>query len=225
MNINDILAFLKDLSANNSKEWMDKEKSRYLAVRDFWMDQVAEMLDRLSIYDERLHGIQPKDTVHRIYNNRRFQPDKPVYKDNFTFTPYLKIAPASFHLSISPGRSFVGGGLYRPPADLLANVRRFVAQNGKELQEIVTENRFVNFYGGLDSSEETLRTAPKGFPKDHEYIEFLKMKSFISLKTLSTNEVTAGGLIELVEESYLAIKPLIDYLNEALSDEGINRTV
>lgn len=216
MNTKLILEFLRDLSTNNSKEWMEQNKTRYTEARSIWMTGVEGFLANLAVYDEKLEMVQVKDTVHRINNNRRFHPDKPLYKDNFTFTPYMKIAPASFHLSISPGNSFVGGGLYRPPSDILSKVRIQIEHNGHLLDEILNETDFSGFYGGLALKEEALKSAPLGYEKDHPHIEKLRMKSFVVIKKLSNKEVMESDMKKLVEDSFLMIKPMIDYLNMAI---------
>ncbi|MBK7866451.1 MAG: DUF2461 domain-containing protein [Ignavibacteriales bacterium] len=216
MNTKLVLEFLRDLSSNNSKQWMEQNRNRYTEVRNMWMTEVEMFLRSLAIFDERLEMVQAKDTVHRINNNRRFQPDKPLYKDNFTFTPFMKIAPASFHLSISPGNSFVGGGLYRPPSDILAKVRGRIDRDGELLEEILNESEFSSFYGGLGLQEEALKSAPLGYAKAHPHIDKLRMKSFVVMKRLSDRVVIETDLLELVENSFLISKPLIDYLNLAI---------
>jgi uncharacterized protein (TIGR02453 family) len=216
MNTKLVLDFLSDLSSNNSKEWMDGNRDRYTEARNIWMSEVEIFLRSLSRFDERLETVQAKDTVHRINNNRRFQPDKPLYKDNFTFTPFMKIAPASFHLSLSPGNSFVGGGLYRPPADILSKVRVRIVDDGDLLEEILSDSEFSKFYGGLALKEEALKSAPLGYAKDHPQIELLRMKSFVVIKRLSDKEVIEADLLELVENSFLLVKPMIDFLNIAI---------
>ncbi|GAB1441879.1 hypothetical protein MASR2M39_07140 [Ignavibacteriales bacterium] len=216
MNTKVILDFLSDLSSNNSKEWMDQNRSRYTEVRNIWMAEVELFLRSLSRFDERLEAVQAKETVHRINNNRRFQPDKPLYKDNFTFTPFMKIAPASFHLSISPGNSFVGGGLYHPPSDLLSKVRQRIEHEGNLLEEILTDSDFLEYYGGLALKDEALKSAPLGYLKDHPQIGLLRMKSFVAIRKLSDKEVIEADLLELVEYSFQLIKPMVDYLNFAI---------
>lgn len=213
MNTKLILDFLSDLSSNNSKEWMEKNRARYTEARNIWMSEVEIFLRTLAVYDEKLEMVQSKDTVHRINNNRRFQPDKPLYKDNFTFTPYMKIAPASFHLSLSPGNSFVGGGLYRPPSELLTKVRAKIDHDGYVFEELLNDSEFSRFYGGLSLKDEALKSAPLGYAKDHPRIEMLRMKSFVVIKKLSDEEVIKTDLIEFVEQSFLLLKPMIDYIN------------
>lgn len=195
---------------------MDANRDRYNEARNFWLSELEVLLGRLAAFDEKLITVEPKDTVHRINNNRKFQPDLPLYKDNFTFTPYLKIAPASFHLSISPKESFIGGGLYRPPADLLSKVRHAIDLEGDEFHSIVTDSAFVAFYGGLDLEEPMLATAPKGFGKEHPHISYLRMKSFISIKYIDENAVCSENLFDMVEDAFIRIKPLIDFLNGVL---------
>lgn len=196
---------------------MDSNRERYNDVRNFWFGEVEGLLARLAAHDENLMAVAPKDTVHRINNNRKFQPDLPLYKSNFAFTPYLKIAPASFHLSISPTESFTGGGLYRPPAEMLAKVRRAIDHNGDEFHSIVTDPELLAFYGGLDMEEPALASAPKGYSREHPHIKYLRMKSFISIRYLDEATICGEGLFDLVEEAFVKIKPLIDYLNRAIN--------
>lgn len=212
----EILDFLKLLKENNSKEWMDENRKKYENAKKIWLNKIALMLQELSVYAPEMSAVQPKSTITRINNNRRFHPDKPIYKDNFTFTPSASMDKPSIHVSVSPGNSFIGGGLYRPQNELLAKIREGIDYDGDKLQNIISDKEFVEFFGGLDHDNEMLKTAPKGYPKDHKNIDLLRRKSFIVVYKMPDELVLSDEFIPTVTKSYSLMKPLLDYLDKTI---------
>lgn len=214
-----MFTFLRDLGKNNSKEWMDANRSRYQSAKAIWLDEIQEILNRLAQHDPAFEFIEPKKTITRINNNRRFQPDKPIYKDYFTCTPQGGLGIASFHISVGPHNSFIGGGLYRPEKEELTKIRSAIDYNGGAFKELLKEPGFDQFFGGLSPDEQQLKTAPKGYPKDHPHIDLLRRKNFVGMAQLTEKQVVAESFIDLVEEAYLSIRPILAYLQEALAFE------
>ena len=133
-----ILEFLKDLRHNNSKEWMDANRTRYHKAKECWSEEAALILKRLAQHDTAFAHVTPKATLSRINNNRRFHPDKPVYKDYFNCDPDKTQKDVSvLHLSVGPGTSFIGGGLWRPQKEALDQYRAAIDYNGAFFREIV----------------------------------------------------------------------------------------
>jgi uncharacterized protein (DUF2461 family) len=58
---------------------------------------------------------------------------------------------------------------------------------------------------------------PKGYPKDHPSIEYLKLKSFIVSRSFTDKEVTDKKFVKVITDSAKAIKPLNDFLKEAIA--------
>jgi hypothetical protein len=56
---------------------------------------------------------------------------------------------------------------------------------------------------------------PKLYPRDHKYIEWLKLKSFIVTHELSDAKVLDKKFIKTVAESFKTLKPLNDFLKQA----------
>lgn len=210
-----IYDFLRDLTDNNSKEWMDENRDRYHEAKGIWLDEIAKILDRLAEHDPIYEKIKPKDTIMRINNNRMFHPDRPVYKDNFAFSPSGKDDPA-LYLHVSPSESFVGGGVYHPDNKTLKQIRGAIDYDGAELLKITQKKSFQGFYAGLDEDPDKLKTSPKGYDQDHEHIELLRRKNFTATHRLTQQEVISDELVDLVEQAYLEIKPLNDYLKRAM---------
>lgn len=212
-----IFDFLKALDANNSKEWMDAHRAEYMRAKDTWLAEIETILKRLSKHNPAFADVDPKSTITRINRNRRFNPDKPIYKDNFTCTPFGGMNSPAFHISISPNGSFMGGGLYHPDSPTLLKLREAIDYDGDVLLKIVGKKSFKDFYGGLDTDAEALKKAPQGYSPDHPFIDLLKRKNFISTVTLTQKEIIADDFPKLVEKAYVAIKPMLDYLDKAVN--------
>lgn len=210
--------FLSDLSANNSKEWMDDNRKYYHEARDLWIETVGDILKRFGRYDPFFDTLVAKKTIMRINNNRMFHPDKPVYKDNFAFSPSPKEAPA-FYLHVSPSGSFMGGGLWHPDTKVLKQIRAAIDYDAQEVLDIASSVDFGRVYGGLDVDTDALKTSPQGYSRDHEHIDLLCRKNFTALRPLSTGQVVGSDFLDLVEEAFVTIQPLNQWLIRAMSVE------
>ena len=63
MNIPVIFQFLKDLSANNNREWFNEHKAEYETARAEFDNFLATVIARISLFDETIRGIQPKTVL------------------------------------------------------------------------------------------------------------------------------------------------------------------
>lgn len=214
-----IISFLQDLRNNNSKEWMDENRDRYEASKERWQHEIQLVLDRLSKHNNGFAKVKAKDTVHRINNNRMYQPDKPVYKDFLSCSPAgtKSNGVSTFFFMIGLEESFVGGGLYRPDKETLEKVRAAIDYNGQELKSIVEASNFKQFFGGLSEDEQKLKTSPQNFDKNHEFIDLLNRKNFTAMKPITQDDFCGDGFVDLVEKAYTHYKPLDDYLIQAIS--------
>ncbi len=210
-----VFDFLKNLSANNSKDWMDKNRSSYQEAKDVWLANIDTLLKRLAKHDPQLIHIKPKSTIMRINNNRRFHPDKPIYRSHFAFSPSGNEGPG-FYVHISPGGSFIAGGIHRPDNDTLKKIRAAIDYDGEKLKEIITRDSFVSFFGGLEEDDQLLKTSPRGYSNDHPYIELLKRKNFIAIKAITQEEVISELFADKVEEAFIELAPLNSYLTKAI---------
>jgi uncharacterized protein (TIGR02453 family) len=114
-------------------------------------------------------------------------------------------------VSVSPKEIFAGGGVWQPEADKLQLVRRYVAENGEELREIVTSKKFKQTFGGL-SDEDTLKRVPRGYDAEHPFAEYLKLKSFIASKDFSATVALEKGFGQKIDKVFRDLKPLNDFL-------------
>ncbi|TXD82147.1 DUF2461 domain-containing protein [Subsaximicrobium wynnwilliamsii] len=214
-----IFRFLRDLGNNNSKEWMDDNRAGYHTMKERWLEEIDLILKRLAQYDTHYETVNPKKTISRINNNRRFHPEKPTYKQNLTCSPAGKKekGKSTFFISIGPDQSFIGGGLYHPSKEHLEKIRAAIDYNGDTLKTILNEKQFKSFYGGLNTYDDKLVTSPQNYDKNHAHIDLINHKSFTATIDLTEAQVTSAHFVDLVEEAFLKYKPLDDYLVKAIT--------
>ena len=218
MELADVLKFLGSLEKNNNKEWFDANKKIYQEARGVFMDLVNEVIEGISKFDGRLAGVEAKNCVFRINRDIRFSNDKTPYKTNFGALmgdKGKKSEGTGYYIHIKPGASFVGGGVYMPPTDKLAAIRQEIDYNPDELNKLINSNDFKETFGEIRG--DALKTAPKGYPKDHPNIELLRLKSFYVVKEYKDKDVTVDGFFKDAIATYKKAMKFNDYLNHALS--------
>ena len=209
------LLFLSDLRINNDRNWFAENRKRYEDAKSNYETFVQEILNEIVRFDPIFRGLESKSCIFRINRDTRFSHDKSVYKTNFGAFMVRggkkngdKFPGYYFH--IEPGSSFVAGGAYIPPAPWLNAIRERIDGDAEQLMKIVNGKEFRRYFGGLEG--EKLRTAPKGYPRDHPHIELLKMKSFLAEMTIPDKVITSDECFELVVGAFRAMKPLNDFL-------------
>jgi len=214
-----VLSFLKSLSKNNNREWFDKHKPRYLEAKQNFDVFVSSFLDGLIVFDESLGGLDPKKLSFRIYRDVRFSKDKSPYKNNMGagFSPNGKmVQEPGYYLHIQPGNnSMIAGGMYMPDAENLSRIRQEIDYNGEALKKIMNDKKFKSAFGEFDQSDK-LKNIPKGYDKDNPNGELLKLKSFTVSHIFTDKEVADKNFIKHAVAICKTMKPMNDYLKEAI---------
>ncbi len=213
-----IIKFLKQLKQNNSKEWMQDHKQEYLQQKQVFIDLVQETINGLAPTNQGLIGLEPKDCIFRINRDIRFSKDKTLYKTHFG--AYMaeggrKSMLPGYYLHIEPGKSILASGLYRPGSDLLNKVRQEIDYNGDALTSIVANKDWQREFGPLKG--ETLTRAPKGYSMEHPLIDYLQLKSFLAVRSVTDAEVSSHKFKDLSLEIFKRMHPLVAFLNTAIS--------
>lgn len=218
MDLNPTIKFLNELSANNNKDWFDANRKTYESCRKDFITLVSSIIGEIAKFDPELTDVDPKKCIFRINRDIRFSKDKTPYKTNFGALMGAngkKTEGTGFYIHLAPGQNFAGGGIYMPPPETLAAIRQEIDYNPEALQQLLGTKDFQETFGEIRGDK--LKTAPKGYPKDHPNIELLRLKSFYVIKEFSEKEMVADGFFDSLVSTYEKAHTFNQYLKEAIS--------
>jgi uncharacterized protein (TIGR02453 family) len=219
----DTLQFLDDLKANNNRDWFLENKKRYEAVKKDYQQLVADLLDAMKPLDPSLEMLEVKNCTFRINRDIRFSKDKTPYKSHlgvWLSSGAKGMNRSGYYVHLEKGASFIAGGLYCPEAQDLKKMRKEIAYFHDDLEAILNEKDFKREFKDFDRNEkDTLKNPPRGYEKEHPAIEFLKLKSFECSQRIDISEVTKKDFVATMSKKLIALKPLNDFINRALTSE------
>lgn len=219
----DTLQFLDDLKANNNRDWFLENKKRYEAVKKDYQQLVGDLLDAMKPLDPSLEMLEIKNCTFRINRDIRFSKDKTPYKSHlgvWLSSGAKGMNRSGYYIHIDKGGSFIAGGLYCPEAEDLKKMRKEIAYFYEDLEAILNEKNFKREFKDFDRNEkDTLKNPPRGYEKEHPAIEFLKLKSFECSQRIDISEVTKKDFVATMSKKLIALKPLNDFINRALTSE------
>ncbi|WP_299215877.1 DUF2461 domain-containing protein [uncultured Dokdonia sp.] len=216
MGFPELFNFLERLQLNNTKEWMDLNRKEYQAVRSFFIGWLDELNAKLATVDPEYFDTPGKKAINRINNNLMFAPHKPIYKDHFGAGLDQLTKQGDFYIEMGLKQCLLAGGFWRPEKSILRSIRDAIDYNGDELIAIIEKPSFKKMFGGL-YYDDPLKTAPKGFSKEHPYIDLLRRKTFAVEMTLSRKQILDSHYQEYCIEVYLEMLPFRRYLREAVT--------
>ena len=79
----EIITYLRQLQANNNREWFNAHKDEFLKHQARFHRLVEEVIKEISVFDPSIANLTPKDCTYRIYRDVRFSSDKSPYKCHF----------------------------------------------------------------------------------------------------------------------------------------------
>lgn len=201
----EVRTWFQGLMADNSREY-------FAAHRDFFERSIRGQMDALlsELADE--FGGEVK--LFRQNRDLRFSPDKSPYKTNtYGIVSGSGIAAQGLYASISAHGLVAGSGYHVMSRDQLERYREAAADgaHGPELKKRL--DRAVA--DGLEVWGESLATAPRGYPKEHERIELLRRKSLALGATLSLGSgIGRADGLSFVAGTWRATAPVTGWLDE-----------
>jgi uncharacterized protein (TIGR02453 family) len=160
------LEFYEGLSADNSKAY-------WTAHLAFYEEQVRGPMEEL------LAALEPEfgsGKIFRPYRDVRFSKDKSPYKNHLA----AWLAEGGY-VQLSAEGLAAGSGMYQMSPEQLERYRRAVADDstGEELTGLIATIERAGL-GVLGHG--SLKTAPRGYPKDHPRLELLRHKGLVAWK-------------------------------------------
>lgn len=211
-----IFEFLEALTVNNSKEWMDANRKWYEEAKNAVVEIFDPILITLKEIDPMIIQHSARKSINRINNNLMFHPDRPTYKDHFGVGFGHGKGLADFYVHLGIEETLIAGGIWHPESSKLKRIREEIDYEGDKLKSILNSKSFAQWF--TIYKEGALKTAPKGYDRDHEFIALLRLKSIAAIRDITRKDILSDHFPDMVVESYAAILPLINFINVAIQD-------
>jgi uncharacterized protein (TIGR02453 family) len=196
------ISFFEGLELDNTKAYWTANKDVYeRAVK-------GPMEEFIASVDERYRPMR----MFRPYRDVRFSPDKTPYKTHCAAVGERE-GGAAYYLSISSAGLYAGSGYWHMASDQLARFREMVDadKTGEELVRVIgaLEKK------GLElGSIEALKTAPRGYAKDHPRVDLLRRKGLASGRSFPVAAWLATAKAkDRIEQTWSASEQLNNWLD------------
>jgi uncharacterized protein (TIGR02453 family) len=209
------LEFFEKLEKNNDRDWFNIHKKEFKTIETKVKAVYNAVFEQLKTYDD-----VDKLKMFRIYRDVRFSKNKLPYKTHFggSFHRTKPKLRGGYYLHIQPNNeSFIATGFWEPaPADLL-RIRKEFEMDDSEMRTILQDKKFNSIWGDFVGDE--VKTAPKGFSKEHKAIDLIKKKQYIFVKKFTDKEVLDENFLNNVNEAFKAIRPYFNYMSDVLTTD------
>lgn len=214
------LKFLKQLKANNDRDWFAEHKPRYesdvltpaLAFIAAMEAPMKKLSDCFNVIPKRMGG-----SLMRVYKDTRFAKDKTPFKTNigihFRHMAGKDVHAPGFYVHIAPEEIFVGIGIWHPDSKTCTAIRQHMDQHSDVWQKMWKRKAFREHYCLVGDS---LKRPPRGFSDDHPLITDLKRKDFIITTQISAKQIHSSDFDSQAAKLFRDGFPLMEFLCSAL---------
>ncbi len=214
----DTFLFLKNLSRNNNRDWFNAHKSGYQRAKENTEVFIDALIAKMNTHDQ-IETPSGRKSLYRIYNDVRFSNDKTPY--NPRFAGYMRrIKPmlrGGYYFWIKPGATRVGCGFSYPSPDDLKRIRLDILHNYPDWRKLLNSKSIHSTFGEMEG--EQVKSAPRGFAKDHPAIDLLRYKQYWFEHAFTDSEVLSKDFLGNMNKTFKSIRPFFDYMSEVLTTD------
>ncbi len=215
-----LFSFLEDLRDNNDKAFFDANKHRYEddvrePARQFIRNlevPIGKLTPNLRVDDRKVGG-----SLMRVYRDTRFAKDKTPYKTNvgiqFRHVAGKDVHAPGVYLHMDPDGVFVGVGMWHPESKALAKIREAIDESPEGYLQAINGRAFKNRF---EMKGDSLKTAPRGYGKDHPQIELLRKKDHMAVAELDRAAALDPKFEKTVTKLVEVGMPFMRYLCDAV---------
>ena len=218
----EIIAYLRQLQANNNRDWFNAHKEEFLKCQSRFYELVEEVIKEISVFDPSVANLTPKDCTYRIYRDVRFSSDKSPYKCHFgAFIAKggKKSGYSGYYFHVSTGGDdcypychMLAAGDYCCDPKVLKILREDIVNGEGDFDKAVKQ---ADASFSLEK-EGALRRNPKGFPVDAPYSEYLRLKYYCLVAQPDDAFWEGKDLAKRIAAQFATTKPFLDYINRAI---------
>lgn len=209
----DVLDFFNKLEKNNDRDWFNEHKKEFKTIETKAKKAYQSLFTALKLHDD-----VDQVKMFRIYRDVRFSKNKSPYKTHLGGSFHRKKPQlrGGYYLHIQPNnQSFIATGFWEPSKEDLLRIRKEFEMDDSHIRKIINQKDFNSTWGNFVGDE--LKTAPKGFDKEHPAIDLIRKKQYIFTKKYTDKQVVSDGFLDDVNTSFKAIRPYFDYMSEVLT--------
>lgn len=218
-----VFKFLRELEANNNKEWWEDNKTRYVeTIREPARDFIADFGERLRaisphfVADTRANG----GSLMRPYRDMRFAKDRPPYKTNvgiqFRHEMGKDVHAPGFYVHLEPGENFLGAGLWHPETKVARDIRQAISDNPDDWARAAHSKAFEQTWSIGDHDDARLKRVPKELDAEHPYPDDLRLKSFTAGTRIAQKTITSGAFAGDLLQRFETAAPYTRFLCDAI---------
>jgi len=204
--IQSTVLFFAELSANNTKEWFETNKSRYeTSVLKPAKTFVTTLGDHLQKHSPNIRAL-PKinQSLFKIHRDTRFSPDKTPYKTNFGMMFWegdrKRLENPGLYIHLAPEECFIATGLHAFSKDVLVRYQNVVSDEKKALELDLILNALSDV---TELRSDEYKQVPRGFDKLHPFAHLLKKKGIHTYHPFSPEHISSDELIDLAIQQFL----------------------
>jgi len=215
------ISFLRELSMNNNRDWFHAHKAEYQEAREDFELGVSELLREIAKFDSSISQLEVKDCMYRVNRDIRFSQDKSPYKTHigaYIAAHGKKSLHGGYYIHIEPGNCMVACGNYYLPTNVLNACRWEIINNQERFGEAIGTKGFKKYFGGNIGNCGSLKTAPKGFPKDAPYMEYLRLKDYCCWHYVDDDFYEGDSWLPETVRMFKSAKPFMDFFNAVIDD-------
>jgi uncharacterized protein (TIGR02453 family) len=192
--------FLRDLEANNDRDWFKANRERYDV---FLMEPARELAAGLAKFGEP-HFFRP-------YNDTRFHMRPPIKEQLGLAIGYG--AAGGYYIELSLDGLLVAGGLHHPASDQLARYRAAI-DDGRRAAAFERALKIATD-AGLEPAPPELKRAPRGYPLDHPRLDRLRMKELTVHRRRPVGAwLHKRSADKRLREELESVRPLVNWLGK-----------
>ena len=207
------LEFLNNLLLNNNREWFYNYKNEFKIIENQVKNAFNHLGDLMNTHDH-IDAIK----MFRIYRDVRFSKNKSPYKTHFSAAYHRKKPElrGGYYVQIQPNnQSFIAVGFWDPNKEDLLRIRKEFEIDATEIKAILSSKDFKNTWGNFEG--DSLKTAPRGFDKNHPNLELISRKQYIFIKKYTDKEVLSSDFLNEVNKAFIAASPFLNYMSAVLT--------
>lgn len=213
--------FLKDLAANNNRDWYHANKSRFEKdVKKPFEKFIGDLIGLIAKEEPAMAKLEPKDAIFRIFRDTRFSNDKTPYKlyCSAVLSPLGRkdMEMPGTYIQVGVGEIWIGGGSYMPSKEQIEKIRTALIQSPETVEDLIKDKNFVSLYGELKGEKNKRLLKP--FSEWQTKLPLVANKQFYYMAEYHDNEslILEDDFMDFVMQHYHAAKGWQDFLRAAL---------